>query len=83
MSRRDYDKGFDDGLKFVAELLRRSALIVEAPIRGDYERTNAPSISAIARLGNPKLASSYRAIADLLEDATKDNQNAAPTTASH
>jgi hypothetical protein len=72
---QDYDRGFADGLLFVANLLRRSAFIVETPIRGDFSRNGSPSVNAIARNGNPHLAAKYREVAALLESATKDSQN--------
>lgn len=68
-----YDQGFADGLLFVAQLLRRSASIVEAPIRGDYG-SNGKTFNAIARSGNVSLAAKYREVAALLETATKDSQ---------
>jgi hypothetical protein len=72
MNQQDYDKGFADGLLFVADLLRKSALIVEAPIRGDYSRDNGPTVNAVTRAGNPTLAAKFRDVAALLETATKD-----------
>jgi hypothetical protein len=69
----DYERGFADGLKWVATQLRRSAALVEAPVRGDYKRADGPSISAIARTGQPHLAAQYRAVAQLLEEATDDD----------
>jgi hypothetical protein len=74
----DYDRGFMDGLKWVAELLRRSATIVEAPVRGDFTRGDT-TVNAIAQTGNPKLAADYRVIATMLEDAA----NGYSTTDSH
>jgi hypothetical protein len=68
-----YDEGFADGLKFVAQLLRRSALIVEAPVHGDYGGNDKPIITAIARAGNVRLATQFRDVAALLETATKDS----------
>jgi hypothetical protein len=68
-----YDRGFNDGLKYVADLLRKSAAIVEAPVRAPF-KCNGGQIEAIARSGNPKLAADYREIAKLLEDAANDGK---------
>lgn len=67
----EYDRGFADGLRWVAMTLRRSALIVETPLHGDFESGDGRSYSAILRTGNPYLASQYRAVAQLLEDAAQ------------
>jgi hypothetical protein len=74
MNPSSYDQGFADGLLFVATILRRSATIVEAPIRGDYDSRDGRTVNAIARSGNSNLAAKYREVAAILESATKDSQ---------
>jgi hypothetical protein len=79
MSEADYDKGFAEGLLFVASLLRRSASIVETPTYSDFNRSDGGSFKAIAKVGSPHLAAKYREIARLLETATKESDHASPT----
>jgi hypothetical protein len=73
MNQQDYDQGFADGLLFVADLLRRSASVLEAPVYSDFNRSNGGSVRAIAKTGSPSLAAKYREVAALLESATKDS----------
>ena len=75
MNQGDYDKGFADGLLFVAKLLRNSAAIVEAPLRGDYKHADGRQFDAITRIGNPHLANKFREVAGLLETATKESDD--------
>jgi hypothetical protein len=71
-----YHTGFNDGLKWVAECLRRAAIAVESPTYTDFERkpTNggeARVFRGIAKTGRVHFANQLRSVADEIEKAIK------------
>lgn len=71
-----YNQGFNDGLKWVADCLRRAATVVESPTYTDFERKpinggEARVFRGIVRTGRVHFASQLRGVADEIEKAIK------------
>lgn len=77
MAASDYDKGFNDGLKFVISCLRRAAALVETPTYADYERKSGVGngdaagrlFRGVAKSGSLHFATQLRAVATEIENA--------------
>jgi hypothetical protein len=65
----EYDRGFGDGLKFVATCLRRSATIIGTPTYSDFTRNDGYTHTAISNSGDIHFAKNLRIVAQMLEDA--------------
>jgi hypothetical protein len=77
MLAAEYDRGFNDGLKFVISCLRRAADTVEKPTYSDFERKSgngSPGGSiyrGVYRSGQLHFASQLRSVATEIESALK------------
>lgn len=77
MGQADYDRGFNEGLQWVADCLRRAAAMVETPIYADYERKSGDGNGAaarriyrgVAKTGQPNFATQLRSVATEIESA--------------
>lgn len=67
----EYDRGFSDGLKWVANILRHAAAEVERPTHADFQSSNGGTIRAIARTGQAHFANQLRTVAQTIEAAVK------------
>lgn len=67
------ERGFIEGITFVATCIRRAAERVEAPVLGEFVRQSDPDkmFKAIAKSGQVHFAAQLRAVADEIEASTK------------
>lgn len=84
MSQADYDRGFNEGLQWVAQQLRRAAALVETPIYADFERKSGNGSEGrvyrgVAKTGHPHFAQQLRSVAAEIESATKAPQDGTQT----
>jgi hypothetical protein len=78
----EYDKGFQAGLIWCARTLRLAARQVEEPRLGQFKTEDSNrTITAISRSGQPRFATSLRAIASEIEQAM-GREDAESSTAS-
>ena len=71
----NYTRGFADGLKWVSDALRRSALIVEQTEHADFARANGgPVFRAIAKLGQVHFAKQLREVAKTIDEAIEQTK---------
>jgi hypothetical protein len=66
-----YDRGFTNGLHWVARCMRISAMQVEKPVVGSFERKRESSsefIEAIVKSGQPHFAESLRSVAAAIDE---------------
>ena len=71
----DYDRGFADGLKWVASTLRHSAGLVEQPTYDTFKRGNGDPVRAISCVGQIHFANQLRQVAQTIEDAITQSQD--------
>jgi hypothetical protein len=67
----EYERGFADGLRWVANILRQSALEVEGHTYGEFKSANGGTVRAIARTGQIHFANQLRNVAQTIEAALK------------
>ena len=72
MPQSDYDRGFNEGLTWVAATLRLAATKVEFAERGNFTSANGGAVNAIARSGQPHFAAQLRAVAYEIERALRE-----------
>jgi hypothetical protein len=83
--QNDYDRGFGDALKFVAQCLRSAASAVETPTYADFERKSGVGnaggaiFRGVARTGQLHFATQLRAVAAELETLTKGTPDGSQT----